>query len=178
MAVVVALLWVLELVDTITAHALDGLGIRPRSLTSLGSILAAPLLNFGWQHLASNSVPLFVLGMIIIASGWREFWVSLVCATLGSGLLVWLIAPSGSITAGASGVVFGWLVFVLLRGLFNRRIGQVLVALVVLAIYGGVLWGMLPGQLGISWQGHLGGAIGGAVAAWLLRPSGAARWRF
>ena len=167
----VLLLWALEIVDQSTGNSLDPYGIEPRSTDRLWHILTAPFLHYGWDHLISNTVPLFVLGMLICLSSVRELVIATVAAVLCSGLLVWLIAPDDSITAGASGVVFGWLAYLLVRGLFTRRPGQILLAVGVLAVYGSVLFGVLPGQDGISWQGHLGGAVGGVVAAWLVGSS-------
>lgn len=162
------LLWAIEIVDVITGHALDGFGIVPRHLGSLAHIATAPLLHFGWAHLIANSLPFFVLGVLVYLDGAARWVITTLTVIISSGLLVWLISPPNSITAGASGVVFGWLSYVLVRGLFTRRIGQILLAAAILAIYGGVLWGLLPMVAGVSWQGHLGGAIGGVLAAWLL----------
>lgn len=176
MGLAVALLWGLEIVDQSSGNSLDAYGIHPRTEQGLWEILTAPLLHFGWGHLLSNTVPFFVLGLLILVSGVKEWLVATAAAVLCSGLLVWLIAPDRSVTAGASGVVFGWLTYLLVRGFFTRRPGQILLAVVVFAFYGGVLLGALPGQAGVSWQGHLGGAIGGLLAAWMVaRPSGAVR---
>lgn len=162
------LLWVVEIVNVLTGHALDNFGIVPRRLGSLAHIATAPLLHFGWAHLIANSVPFFVLGVIVYLDGVGRWVITTLTVVVTSGLLVWLMSPSGSITAGASGVVFGWLAYVLVRGFFTRRIGQILLAVLILAVYGGVLWGILPMTAGVSWQAHLGGAIGGVIAAWLL----------
>ncbi len=163
----VALLWVLEVVDaTMPALGLDHWGITPRQLGELPQIFTAPFLHFGWQHLLANSVPLFVLGVIILLSGIRAFVVATLTSIVVSGLTVWLIAPPSSVTAGASGLVFGWLTFVLARGLFTKNWKHLLIGVAVFIVYGGVLWGVLPSAAGVSWQGHLGGAIGGVLAAW------------
>lgn len=174
MGLAVVLLWVLEIVDQSTGNSLDPYGIEPRTADGLWRILTAPFLHYGWDHLVSNTLPLFVLGTLICLSGLRELVLATIAAVLGSGLLVWLIAPDNSITAGASGVVFGLLSYLLVRGFFTRRPGQILLALGVLAVYGSVLLGVLPGQEGVSWQAHLGGAIGGVLAAWLVGRRGAA----
>jgi membrane associated rhomboid family serine protease len=87
---------------------------------------------------------------------------------LVSGIGVWLLSPGGYITIGASGIAFGWLAFLLVRGVFNRGVGQILVALVLLFYWGSVLWGLLPGRPEISWQGHLFGALAGILCAWLI----------
>lgn len=164
----VAIMWVLEIIDQLTLNSLDQFGIQPRNVTELGDIFLAPWLHFGWGHLISNSVPFLVLGTIIYLSGAGRWLVTLLVTIIVSGLTVWLISPPMSITLGASGVVFGFLTYVLVRGVFTKQLGQIAIAVVVMMLYGGVLWGVLPTQAGVSWQGHLGGAIGGVLAAWLM----------
>lgn len=168
MGAVVLVLWTLEMVDFLTGNALDRFGIEPRTLASLPEILSAPFLHFGWGHLISNTVPLFVLGLLILISGVRPFlWVTLI-SIITSGALVWLISPSGTTTLGASGVIFGYLTYLLVRSFYTRSWWQLLIAIVVGLLYGGVLWGILPISYGVSWQAHLGGAVGGLLAArWL-----------
>lgn len=161
-----ALMWVAELFDQATGNSLDALGIVPRQLGSLDNILLAPWLHFGWLHLIGNSGPFLVLGVLTYLAGLGRWLVTTAASILGSGLLAWLVAPVNTITAGASGLVFGWLAYLLVRGFFTRRPGQVALAVVLLLVYGGVLVGVLPTASGVSWQGHLGGAVGGAAAAW------------
>lgn len=163
-----ALMWALEGLDTVTAKALDNFGIEPRKLSDLPNILWAPLLHFGWGHLIANSVPFLVLGVVTYLSGPVKWLVTTVISTIISGLTAWLLAPVYSFTAGASGVIFGYLTYLLVRGIFSRKVGQIVIAVVVLAVYGSVLLGVFPTAAGVSWQAHLGGAIGGILAAWLL----------
>ncbi len=130
----------------------------------------APLLHGGWAHLVANTIPLLVLGFLLALSGVRT-WVSVTAIVwIVSGLGVWLFGGANSVHIGASGLVFGWLVHLMVRGIFARHLGQIALGLVVFVVYGGVLWGVIPGRPGISWQGHLFGALGGAIAAWLLAP--------
>lgn len=170
-----ALMWGLEAVDVVTFNSLDSLGIEPRQFSGLAGILIAPFLHFGWAHLISNSAPFLVLGVLVFISGVKDFVWTTVVVVLCSGLTAWLLSPPGSITAGASGVVFGWLAYLLIRGVFTRSLTQIAVAVVVFMLYGSVLWGVLPGVPGVSWQGHLGGAAGGCLAAWLLHGRGRLR---
>ena len=163
-----AVMWALELLDAVTLNALDSFGIQPRQLSELPNILWAPLLHFGWPHLISNSVPFLVLGVLTYLSGTGRFVATTLISAIVSGLTAWLLAPPGSITAGASGVIFGYLTYLLVRGFYTRKIGQILLAVVVFAIYGTVLLGVLPGTPGVSWQAHLGGAVGGVLSAWWL----------
>lgn len=166
-----ALLWVVELVDQLSMNALDGFGIRPRNIDSLWSILVAPFLHYGWNHLIANSLPFLILGWIVLISGIREFVVATIVSSVASGLFVWLLSPFGTLTAGASGLIFGWLTFVLFRGMFTRDSRQILQAVVIFVVYGSLLWGLIPVRTSVSWQGHLGGAVGGVLAAWLVYAS-------
>ncbi|MEV6408887.1 MULTISPECIES: rhomboid family intramembrane serine protease [Streptomyces] len=165
----VALLWVLEVIDAISGHALDTYGITPREFGELRDVVPAAFLHFGFDHLAANSLPLLVMGFLAALSGIRRFLSVAAVITLVSGLGVWLTAPADSTTAGASGVVFGLFGYLVLRGFVDRRIGDVVVGLLVGAVYGSILWGVLPTATGVSWQGHLFGLIGGVAAAVLFR---------
>jgi membrane associated rhomboid family serine protease len=166
--VFVALLWVLEIVDTLLGGRLDGYGIQPLQREGLDGILFAPLLHSGFPHLLANSLPLLVLGFLIALSGVRElFWVTAVVWTVG-GVGTWLIGGAYTNHIGASGLVFGWLVHLLVRGFFARSLSQIALGVVVFALYGSILWGVLPTQPGVSWQGHLFGALGGLLAAWQI----------
>lgn len=168
MLLLLAGLWALELADQASGNALDAFGIRARMLDGLPEIFTAPFLHAGWQHLISNSVPFFVLGFLVLISGVTRWVVSSLTSVVSSGLFAWLLTPAGTIVLGVSGLVFGWLTYLIVRGLWSRRPGQVIVGVLVLLGYGGLIWGVLPGAAGISWQAHLGGAVGGVVAAWAL----------
>ena len=166
----VALLWLIELADVLLPAQLDDEGIRPRSEDGLWGILWAPLLHAGWGHLIANSLPLLVLGFLVFLSGIGRALAATAVIWVVGGLGTWLIAPEHTIHIGASVIVFGWLTYLMLRGIFARSEAQIALGAVVLILYGGALWGVLPGQPGISWQGHLFGAIGGGLAAWWLAP--------
>nr|WP_294690351.1 rhomboid family intramembrane serine protease [uncultured Friedmanniella sp.] len=170
MVVLLAGLWSLEVVDQLSGNALDVYGIHARELDGLPGILTAPFLHGGFDHLISNTVPFAVLGFLVLVGGLTRWLLSSLASMLSSGLFAWVLTPAGTVILGASGVVFGWLTYLLVRGVWSRRPGQVLLALVVLLVYGGLIWGVLPGAAGVSWQAHLGGAVGGVLAArWLHR---------
>lgn len=162
------LLYLIELIDVLIPANLDHGGIQARSLSGLEGIIWAPLLHGSWDHLFANTVPVLIFGFLAMSGGLVQ-WIA-VTATIWivGGFGVWLTAPSFAVTIGASGLAFGWLAFLLVRGIFNRSIGQLFVAAVLLFLWGGMLWGILPGNPGISWQGHLFGALGGVLAAWLV----------
>ena len=164
----VAVLWGLEILDTASGHALDAYGIQPRSEEGLVGIAAAPLLHFGFDHLVSNTVPVAVLGFLTLATGIARGLLATAIIWVVGGLGVWVFAQPGSNHAGASVLIFGWIVYLVVRGFLNRRTTEILIGVVVFLLYSGALLGVLPGQPGVSWQGHLFGAIGGFVAARLL----------
>ena len=162
----VGLLYAVELLDALLGHRLDGLGVRPRQEDGLDGIAFAPLLHLGWSHLLANTLPLLVFGFLILLAGVARWLAVTAVVWVVGGVGTWLTGQPGSVHIGASGLAFGWLVYLLLRGVFSRRVGQVLLGLLLLTVYGGVLFGVLPGQPGVSWQGHLFGAVGGGLAAW------------
>ncbi len=164
----VALMWAVEVVDVIADHQLDQYGIEAREPEGLDGIVTAPFLHVGFGHLISNTIPFVVMGLLIALEGARRLVAVFAIVTLVSGLGTWLVAPEGSIHVGASGVVFGFATYLIARGWFNRRPSQIAIGLVVVVIWGGVLIGGLQPREGISWQGHLFGAIGGVVAARVL----------
>lgn len=166
MTALTGLLWVMEVVDVLSGHRLDELGVRTRDWSDLWSVLTLPLAHANWSHLIANTLPFFVLGLLVLASAtWREFVIGLVFIVLTSGLAAWLLSEPFTNTVGASGVVFGWLTYLLVRGFYTGRLSQILIAVAVFFAFGALLWGVLPGTPGVSWQGHLGGAIGGVLAA-------------
>ncbi|MDN3028841.1 rhomboid family intramembrane serine protease [Streptomyces sp. S.PB5] len=166
----VALLWLLELVDVATGHALDGLGITPREPSELIDVIPASFIHFGWSHVAANTVPLLVMGFLAALAGIRRFLAVSALIIVADGLGVWLIAPSHTNTAGASGLIFGLFGFLLVSGVVERRPLGILVGLLVGAVWGSaILTGLAPTQSGISWQGHLLGLAAGVAAAFVFR---------
>ncbi|MEU3991537.1 rhomboid family intramembrane serine protease [Streptomyces platensis] len=166
----VALLWLLEGVDFATGGALDTFGITPREPAELADVVPAAFLHFGFGHLVANTLPLLLLGLVAaLRSGVRRFLAVAALIILTSGLGVWFTAAPDSNTAGASGVVFGLFGYLLVRGFIERKILDIGIGLVVGVLYGSILWGALPTDSGISWQGHLFGLIGGVLAAFAFR---------
>ena len=172
----VALLYVVEAFDQLDGNRLDENGIRPLETDGLWGILFAPLLHAGWPHLIANTGPALVLGFLVALAGLaRFFWATAIIWIVG-GFGTWLIGNMGSPCGptdhiGASGLIFGWLTFLLVFGFFIRSGAQIVVGLLVLVIYGSVLWGAVPVLNvcgGVSWQGHLCGGVAGVLAAYLL----------
>ncbi len=177
MAVLLAGLWVLEFFDQLSGERLDNFGIHAQELDGLPEIFTAPFLHAGWDHLINNSLPFFVLGFLVLLGGMARWLVASLISVVSSGLAAWLLTPADTIILGASGLIFGWLTYLLARGVYSRRAGQVVVSLVVLVVYGSLIWGVLPGSAGVSWQAHLGGAVGGLIAARALHRRASRRTR-
>jgi membrane associated rhomboid family serine protease len=161
----VAVLWVIEIVNSASGGDLTDDGIRPRQLGGLWGVLWAPLLHASFTHLESNTIPLLVLGFLVLLGGLVRFGVVTATVWLVSGIGVWIVGGSNTVVVGASGIAFGWLAYIIVRGVFTRSFVQLALGVVILVIYGSLLWGVLPGQSGVSWQGHLFGALGGVLAA-------------
>lgn len=174
----VALLWIIELFDSLSGHHLDNNGIRPLETHGLPGIIFAPLLHSNWQHLIANTGPALVLGFLMTLAGLSRFIYATVIIWILGGLGTWLIGNIGAPTyngvpvetnhIGASGLIFGWLTYLIVFGFFTRKVWEIVVGVIVLFIYGSVLLGALPGTFGISWQGHLCGGIAGVLAAYML----------
>lgn len=167
------LMWLVAMIDFLIATPLFALsfsmyGIVPRDMTGLRGIVFAPFIHGSWPHLLANSLPFLVLGSLLLLRGRSLFVrVSLGCVVLG-GLGTWLIGAPG-LHIGASGLIFGYFGFLLLRGVFERSLWSIMQAALVGFLYGGLLWGVLPSQPGVSWEGHLMGFVSGAILARLLR---------
>lgn len=167
----VLLFWLLEGVDWVLGGALDYYGVIPRTAVGLRGILFGLFLHGNFAHLAANTVPFLILGWLVLLNGTRVFWWVTGITAVISGLGIWLFGATRSVHLGASGLIFGYFGFLLLRGFFERSPGAILGSLVVGIAYGGILWGVLPLEAGVSWQAHLFGFLGGCLAAyWLRKP--------
>lgn len=182
----VALLYVIEIVDQLTRGSLERNGIKPWKLDGLEGIAFAPLLHADWGHLISNTLPALVLGFLVTLTGIGRFFKATAIIWILGGLGTWMLGdidrcPLGTNHIGASGLIFGWLGFLLVYGWLTRHLWQIAVSLAVLFYYGSILFGAIPvlsGCGGVSWQGHLSGAISGVLAAyWLSSPEREARAR-
>ncbi|MBO9625505.1 MAG: rhomboid family intramembrane serine protease [Microbacterium sp.] len=167
-------MWVVQLADAILPGSFSGLGIRSWDPAGLVGILFAPLLHANWPHLVANSVPFLVLGLLVAAEGARRFWAVTAFAAVIGGLGTWIVNAPGTLTVGASGLVFGYFGYLVLRvlapGRMSHRILYAVVAVIVIGVYGAaMLSGVFAAGAGVSWQGHLFGAVGGGAAAFVGR---------
>lgn len=166
----VLLMWAVMFVNAVTPDIqLARFGIRPRTEEGLVGIVAAPFLHANFAHLIANTGAFIVLGLLVAGVS-RRFWPVTVGVALISGAAVWLIGAPNTVHVGASGLVYGYAAFLVAWGIVTRRASSILVAILVVLLYGGLVFGVLPTQEGVSWQGHLFGAIGGVVMAIVLSP--------
>jgi membrane associated rhomboid family serine protease len=171
-AVMVAVMWAVEVVDVAAGGHLDSAGIRPRDADGLPGIAAAPFLHAGFDHLVGNTIPFVVLGCAIALAGLARIALVTVIVAVVGGLGVWLTAPANSLTIGASGLVFGYAAYLVTRAAYSRSGIHLLGAVAVVVLYGSTLvFGLVPTP-GVSWQGHLFGAVGGVIAAWAVHGRG------
>ncbi len=170
LAVFVAAIWVLAGVDFLMDNRLTEYGIVPRTMDGLWGIPLAPFLHGGFGHVISNTVPLLMLGGLVAARGWQTLLGVTLFVVLLGGAGVWLVARGGA-HIGASGLVFGYFGYLVARGWYDRRIVSILIAVVVIVVYGGLIFGVLPTDGRVSWEGHLTGLIAGVLAARFGKPS-------
>lgn len=164
----IAILWVVRLADFVLPIDLNDFGLRPRSIGGLMGIPLAPFLHAGWGHLIGNTIPLAILLMLLAGSRANSIAIVIGLVLLGGGLL-WLGGRS-SIHIGASGLIYGLIAFLISSGFFERRFVSIAISILVLFLYGGTMvWGVLPSvNQGVSWDGHLYGAIAGVILAYGL----------
>jgi len=166
---VLAVIWALQIANWADKYHLTlTYGIRPRDVSSLPDILLAPFLHFSWTHIEGNSGPLFIFGFLAAYRGIRKFAAVTAIVVVTSGLAAWFFEATRSVGAGASGVVFGYFGYIMVRGLFDRHAIDLLVGAVMALSFAYQFAVLLPRQ-GIGWQAHVGGLVGGVLAGWLLR---------
>jgi membrane associated rhomboid family serine protease len=163
-------IWGLQIANWADGYGLDrSFGILPRDVARLPDIIVAPLLHFSWTHIEANSGPLFVFGFLAAYRGVvRWVGVTVVCV-FTSGLAVWFFQSSNELTVGASGVIYGYFGYVIVKGLFDRHLVDVLIGAAMGLSFAYVLVAVVPGTPGVSWVGHLGGLVGGIASGWLFR---------
>ena len=165
-----AIVWLLEIIDQVFfGNGLNALGVRPRTFNGLIGIFFMPFLHNGLGHLLANTIPFVVMGWLVMLRRTADFFFVSIIVVLVSGLGIWLLGGTNTVHIGASGLVFGYFGFLVLRSYFERSFFSIVIAVVVLFIYGGLIWGVFPTfQSGVSWLGHFFGFVGGVWAAYLL----------
>ncbi len=165
----IAIFWAVEILDVFAFNGgLDRYGIQPHSLIGLRGIVFAPFLHGGFGHLMANTIPFLTLGWLTMIQETNDFYVASIMSALVGGLGVWIFGSPSSVHIGASILIYGYIGFLLLRGYFQNNFPSIALSIFVAIVYGSFIWGVFPNQIGVSWQGHLFGFIGGAIAAKLV----------
>ena len=164
------LIWTVFLVNEfIFGGALNNFGVRPRETSTLWGILTAPLLHADYGHIVANSLPGALFAGLIAMSSKRLFWQVTLLITVVGGGLTWLVGGGNTVHIGASGLIYGWLAFLVVRGFVNRRVMQIILGVILASMYSGLIWGVLPTQMAVSWQMHLFGGLAGIWAAVMFK---------
>src|SRR5437762_12697234 len=165
MGAFLALIWILQIVNWADSYRLDqSYGIVPRSVGRLGDIFTAPFLHANWAHIEGNSVPLLVLGLAAAYRGIARFLAATAIIAILSGLTVWRFQSGNSVTIGASGIIFGYFGYVVVRGIVDRNLLDLAIGVAAGALYQSILALAIPGTPGIRRLGHLRSAISGILA--------------
>ena len=160
-----AVFWAVFVVNSLLGGSLLSLGVIPRTTIGLRGILFAPFLHGSFNHIVANSIPFLALGWMVMLRDERHFIPVTLAGMVGSGLTAWLLGAPGSVHIGASGVIFGYLGFLMLTGWYTRSFVSILLSVIVTVTWGSLVLGMMPGEPGISWPAHIGGFLGGVFAA-------------
>ncbi len=177
MVAFLAILWLVQVVNVLDHYQLtNNYGIRPHDLASLPDIASAPFLHVSWTHIESNSGPLFIFGFLAAYRGVIRFLGLTALVIVASGLAAWIFGSTGTIGVGASGVVFGYLGYILVRGFFDRHGIDILIGAVMALCFAYQFTVLLP-HTGIGWQAHIGGLVAGVVGGWIFRDRSASASR-
>jgi membrane associated rhomboid family serine protease len=168
LAGIVALMWIVEVINSLDANRLDYDGIYARNLDRAWGILTSPFIHASFAHLLDNTIPFAFMGLLIALRGAGRLAAVSAIVILVGGIGTWLIAPAGVSTIGASGVVFGYATYLFARGFFDRNLIELLIGALVGVVWGLALIASLVPHTGISWQAHVCGAVGGVLAARVL----------
>ena len=164
--VFLAVLWAVQIINWASGNRLVSFGIHPLDFSRFWGIVPAPFIHVNFSHLIANTPAVAVLLFLVALSGQKAVWASTIVTTIVAGVGVFFSGGENTVHVGASILIYGWAVFLAVRGFFTRSIPEILLGIVVLVVYAGLFWGILPNQPGVSWQGHLFGGVGGAMTAW------------
>jgi membrane associated rhomboid family serine protease len=170
MVTALAAIWAIQVVNALLGYSLSyRFGVQAWNPLSLPEVFTAPFLHYGWDHIEGNSGPLFIFGFLAAFRGVRKFVSVTILIIVISGLGAWLTSTPGTVTAGASGVVFGYFGYIMVRGLFDRHGIDIVIGLVMALSFAYQFSVIVPGTPGVSWQGHLFGFIAGILGGWIFR---------
>jgi membrane associated rhomboid family serine protease len=166
-----AIVWVVQIVNAANNQRLDRFGLLPRHVNGLWGVLTQPFLHASYGQLFSDSVPMVLIGWVLLLSGVRTWLFVTATVIIVGGAATWLVAPSDRVLIGASSLVFGWMGYLIARAIFSRRIKWIITAAALLIFFGTLLGSLLPSfDHQTSWQSHLCGFLAGAFVGWLLHP--------
>lgn len=168
----IALAWAIEIIDHIPGVNFDAMGLRPKELTGLFGIFTMPWIHGGIPHLFSNTIAFFFLAYVVLATEGQRFFRTSFWIIVLSGIGTWLIGSKGSVHIGASGLVYGYFGYLLMRSWLEKKLIWAILGVTLCIFYGGMIWGMMPTGKPISWEGHLCGFIAGV---WMARQNKQAR---
>jgi membrane associated rhomboid family serine protease len=173
MALFAGLIWGVQIVNATQDYRLDRFGIKAREVDGLWGLVTMPFLHASYAHLMSNTAPLVLVGWVLLLSGVRVWAVVTGFVVVVGGALTWVAGPGDGVVVGASGMIFGWLGYLLARAYFSRKIRWIVVAVLVLVFFGTLLVGLVPSfDSGVSWQAHVCGFAAGVGVGALLHPRG------
>ncbi|BDF93554.1 MULTISPECIES: rhomboid family intramembrane serine protease [unclassified Pseudoalteromonas] len=164
---IILLCALLQVINSLPGINLNGLGIFPRNLNGLSGIFFAPFLHGGWAHLISNLIPFAVLGWLVCQYSVKRFWLVFIFTALAGGLLVWLFGRA-NIHVGLSGVLYGLWGFLICYGIMHRSFKAIAISVVVVFLYSGLIWGVLPQRPHVSFESHFFGALAGIIIGYYL----------
>ena len=166
-------LWLIKVIDTLLPIDLGQFGIIPRTIRGLIGIIVAPLIHGNYYHLISNTAPLFVLLLSLFTFYKKQAILVVIGSVLLGGLLVWIFGRTAS-HIGISGLIYSLAAFRITSGIVKKDFKSLLISILVIVFYGGLVWGVFPGRFGISWEGHLFGAVAGVLIAFATLKNGKA----
>lgn len=170
MVAALAAIWGIQVVNALVGYQLSyQFGVQAWNPLSLPEVFTAPFLHYGWDHIEGNSGPLFIFGFLAAFRGVRKFVSVTILIIVISGLGAWLTSTPGTVTAGASGVVFGYFGYIMVRGLFDRHGIDIVIGVVMALSFAYQFSVIVPGTPGVSWQGHLFGFVAGILGGWVFR---------
>ncbi len=168
----VIVIWLIKWAEITFGFDLYKLGILPREISGLKGIISSPFIHGDLKHLLSNTSPVLVLSIGILYFYRQKAWQVISLISIFTGLLIWIFARGGTYHIGASGLIYGFAFFLFFSGIIKKIRSFMAISLLIIAFYGSMLWGILPGEEGISWEAHLFGAITGSLVAFLYRKHG------
>jgi len=159
------------IVNSILPFNLNQFGIVPRSTDNLVGILCAPFLHASWGHLFSNFFPFIIFGTLIGLQSVKRFFLLFAIHIVSTGILVWLFARGNSVHIGMSGVIYAFWGYLLVYGLVRRQLLHIIISLLTLIFYGGLVLGLFPTEIGVSFESHMLGAVVGALSGYYFAKS-------